>query len=315
MKRFLLLLLLATLLAATPALAKTLTRVAAVVNNDIISTYQLDKAVLEALAKDAKGNQLTSKQFDELKERVLEQLVNEKLVSQRIKELGLTVPEPELNAAIEDVQRKNNLTAEMLQQAVEAQGMSFAAYREQLKQEILRYKLLGREVNYKVQVTSGEVRDYFREHIDEYRSKPKVRVSSLSYEMPANVTASKMAEIRKQAEVTRELLASGEDFEKVLASQGDGVFGGDMGNLIEDDLTEQLQQALAGLEVGQVSQPVAMNGQLHLFLVTAKNPGDINLFDRVKGDIEKILEKQKTDLRFKEWAQELRDRGHIDIRI
>ena len=315
MKRFLILLLLATLSAATPAVAKTLTRVAAVVNNDIISTYQLDKAVLEALAKDAKGNQLTSKQFDELKERVLEQLVNEKLVSQRIKELGLTVPDPELNAAIEDVQRKNNLTAEMLQQAVEAQGMSFDAYREQLKQEILRYKLLGREVNYKVQVTSGEVRDYFRDHIDEYRSKPKVRVSSLSYEMPANVTASKMAEIRKQAEVTRELLASGEDFEQVLASQGDGVFGGDMGNLIEDDLTEQLQQALAGLEVGQVSQPVAMNGQLHLFLVTAKNPGDINLYDRVKGEIEKILEKQKTDFRFKEWAQELRDRGHIDIRI
>ncbi len=315
MKRFLLLLLLATLSAATPAVAKTLTRVAAVVNNDIISTYQLDKAVLEALAKDANGNQLTSKQFDQLKERVLEQLVNEKLVSQRIKELGLTVPDPELNAAIEDVQRKNNLTAEMLQQAVEAQGMSFAAYREQLKQEILRYKLLGREVNYKVQVTSGEVRDYFREHIDEYRSQPKVRVSSLSYEMPANITASKMTEIRKQADVTRELLASGEDFEQVLESQGDGVFGGDMGNLVEGDLTEQLQQALAGLEVGQVSQPVVMNGQLHLFLVTAKNPGDINLFDRVKGDIEKILEKQKTDLRFKEWAQELHDRGHIDIRI
>jgi peptidyl-prolyl cis-trans isomerase SurA len=315
MKRFLLLLPLAILATASPVFAKTLTRVAAVVNNDIISTYQLDKAVLEALAKDAKGNQLTSKQFDELKARVLEQQINEKLVEQRIKELGLRVPDPELNAAIEDVQRKNNLTAAMLKQAVEAQGITFADYREQLKQEILRYKLLGREINYKVQVTTGEIREYFREHIDEYRAKPKVRVSSLSYELPKNVSADDMDAIRQQAQSTRDLLLNGEDFEKVLAAQGDKAFGGDMGNLVEEDLTEQLQQVLTGLDVGQVSEPIEMNNQLHLFMVTARNPGDINLFDRVKDDIEKIIEKEKTDQRFKEWAQELRDRGHIDIRI
>ena len=313
MKRFLLLLLLLQL-AASPLAAKTLTKVVAVVNNDIISSYQLDKAVLEALARDAQGNQLTSQQFEQLRERVLETLINEKLVEQRIKELGLTVPDPELNAAIEDVQRKNNLTAEQLQQAVEAQGMSFAAYRQQLKDEILRYKLLGREVNYKVQVTSGEIRDYFRAHIDEYRAKPQVRVSSISYEIPAAASETELAVLRKQANVTRDLLLGGEDFDSLLASQGDKVFGGDMGSLVEDDLTIELRDALANLEVGQVSEPVLMNNHLHLFLVTERNPGDINLYDRVKSDIEKILEKEKTDLRFKEWAQELRDRSHIDIR-
>lgn len=315
MQRFLLLLLLVTFVVATPVTAKTLTRVVAVVNNDIVSSYQLDKAVLEALAADAKGNQLTSKQFDELKAQVLETLINEKLVDQRIKELGLTVPDPELNAAIEDVQRKNNLSADMLQTAVEAQGISFADYREQLKNEILRYKLLGREVNYKVEVTSGEVRDYFREHIDDYRAKPKVRVSSISYEIPANISENQMQELHKQIEVTRDLLTNGKAFETVLEAQGDGVFGGDMGDLAEDDLTPQLRQALAGLEVGHVSEPVQMNNQLLLFMVTARNPGDVNLFDRVEGEIEKLLEKEKTDARFKEWAQELRDRGYIDVRI
>jgi peptidyl-prolyl cis-trans isomerase SurA len=314
MKRFLLLLL-ATCLVATPVVAKTLTKVAAVVNNDIISSYQLDRAVLEALAQDAKGNQLTSEQFDQLKASVLENLINEKLVEQRIKELGLQVPDAELNAAIEDVQIKNNLTADMLKNAVEAQGMSFEDYRAQIKSEILRYKLLGREVNYKVQVTSSEVREYFRENIDQYRAKPKVRVSSISYEVPANITENEMEELNKQVAVTRELLMDGEDFETVLASQGENVFGGDMGDLVEDDLTAQLRDALAGLDAGQVSEPVQMNGQIHLFLVTERNPGDINLYDRVKGEIEKTLMQQKTDARFKEWAQELRDRGYIDIRI
>ena len=313
-RSILFLVLLTGLLLANPVLAKTLSKVVAVVNNDIISSYQLDTAVLEALAKNSQGNQLTAQQFDQLRESILEQLINEKLAKQRIKELGLQVSEVELQAAIEDVQRKNNLTQAMLEDALQAQGMDYASYRQQLTEEILRYKLLGREVNYKVQVTSSEVRKYFRENIDKYRAKPKLRVSNISYPLPAD-DQEKLAALRKQAEVTRDLLLSGEPREKVLATLGDGGSITDMGELIETELTEQLRQALSGLEVGQVSEPLEINGQLHLFLVTDRNPGDIHLFDRVKGEIEKILEKEKTDARFKEWAQELRDNGYVDIRI
>ncbi|MCK4690661.1 MAG: SurA N-terminal domain-containing protein [Desulfuromonadales bacterium] len=315
MTRFLSLLLPALLLLVSPVAAKTLTKVVAVVNQEIISSYRLDKAVLTALARDAEANQLTSQEFDQLRRQVLEQLINEKLVEQRIKELGLTVPDPELNAAIEDVQRKNNFTAEQLQKAVESQGMSFAAYREQLKNEILRYKLLGREVNYKVQVTSSEVREYFNEHIDEYHAAPKVRVSSISYKFPADADEQEIAEIRKQVQVTRGLLQGGEAVEQVLEFQGAGVFGGDMGELVEEDLTEQLQQALRGLAVGQVSEPVEMNGQIHLFVVTDRKFAEDNLYEQVKDEIERLLEREKTDLRFQEWARELRDRGHIEVRI
>jgi peptidyl-prolyl cis-trans isomerase SurA len=312
-RTILLLILLTGLLPANPALAKTLSKVVAVVNNDIISSYQLDKAVLAALEKHPAGNQLTAQQFDQLRVNILEQLINEKLAKQRIMELGLQVGEAELNAAIEDVQLKNNLTRSMLEEALQAQGMDFASYREQLKDEILRYKLLGREVNYKVQVTSGEVREYFREHIDEFRATPKLRVSNISYPLPAD--AAELAALRKQAEVTRDLLLSGEPVEKILAAQGDVASVTDMGELIEAELTEQLQGALFGLDVGQVSEPLEMNGRLNLFLVTDRNPGDIHLFDRVKGVIEQRLEKEKTDARFKEWAQELRDNGYVDIRL
>jgi len=311
MKRFLFLLLL--LLLTQPLSAKTLTKVAAVVNNDIITTYQLDKAVIDALAKDARGNQLTSKQFEELKQTVLETLINEKLVEQRIKELGLIVSDPELNAAIEDVRLKNNLTADQLKQAVEAQGISFEAYREQLKNEILRYKLLSREVSYKVEVTSGEVRDYFQENIDQYRSKPRVRVSSLTFDLPAD--EEQLADVRKQVTEAREQLQQGEEFEQVLTAQGELAFGGDMGYLVEDDLAAVLRDALAGVDVGQVSEPVEMNNQLHLFLVTARDSGGDEMDEQLEAEIEELLHKQKTDARFKEWAAELRENGYIDIRI
>ena len=312
-RTFLLITLLTGLLCSNPALAKTLSTVVAVVNNDIITSYQLDKEVLDTLAQNTQGDQLSASQFDQLREVTLEKLVNDKLVKQRIKELGLQVGDAELNAAIADVQRTNNLTQPMLENALEAQGMDFASYREQLKDEILRYKLLGREVNYKVQVTNSEVREYFREHIDEYRATPKVRVSHISYPLPA--TDAEKTALYQQAAATRDLLLEGEPLDKVLAGQQDIATSTDMGELIEAELNQQLQAVLTGLDVGQVSQPIELGGQLNLFLVTDRNPGDINLFDRVKGEIEQIIEKQKTDIRFKEWAQELRDNGYVDIRI
>lgn len=316
MKRIILALLILTFsVNVPPATAKTLDKVAAVVNNEIITTYQLDTAVEKELSKKTDKNQLSASQFDQLKMTVLKQLIGDKLLEQRIGELGLQVTDEELNSAIQDVQEKNGLTAETLEQALVSQGMTMASYREQIKKEILRYKLLGREVNYKVLVTSGEVRDYFREHINQYKVQPKIRVSRISYAIPPNATAEQLADLRQQATATRGRLANGEAFDQVLATQKEAASGGDMGELVETDLSAKLQQALNGLKPGQVSEVLELNNQLNLFLVTARNPGDINLFDRVKGEIEETLKREKTDARFKEWEAELRNNAYVDIRI
>lgn len=314
MKRYLLVVLCA-LLTALPVDAKTLNEVAAVINTSIVTTYQLDQAVKVALARNAQANQMTGEQFDQLRQQILDQLINDELAKQRVKELGLQVPDPELNAAIEDVMRKNNLTQETLNQALAAQGMTYEGYRETLKNEILRYKLLNREVNYKVQVSRSEIRDYFREHIDEYRVPPSVRVSHISIKVPAGADQDTLEQLRKKADLARDQLLSGIPFDQVLEEFGSSASGGDMGELIEEDLSPQLRQSLTGLEVGQVSEPLLMNDQLLLFLITARNPGDSGLFDRVSGEIEEILKVQKTEARFKEWTLELREKSHIEIRI
>ncbi|WP_175498436.1 SurA N-terminal domain-containing protein [Desulfuromusa kysingii] len=314
MKRILFILLLSVFLTAPVAMAKTLSKVAAIVNNEIITTYQVDKEVAAALAKSPNKNQLTTEQFEEMKTQVLDKMVNDKLLKLRIKELGLHVADGELNDAIEDVQKKNGLTREELEHALTSQGMSFAAYKQQIEDEILRYKLLGREVNYKILVTSREVRAYYDAHIDEYAVEPTIRVNRISYELPTDNEA-EIAALRKQAEVTRDLLLNGEDFQTVLAGQGDAASGGDMGDLVEADLAEPLQLALADLAVGEVSEPLELNGQLHLFQVTERTGGDGDPFLQVQAEIEEKLKREKTDSRFQEWQKELRDNAYVEIKI
>lgn len=302
------------LLVSQPSVAKTLTKVVAVVNDDIITTYQLDKAVLESLAKNPKSNQMSAAQLDEMKKETLDTLINEKLFDQRIKELGIEVSDSELTGAIEDVAVKNGLTKEALYKALEAQNLTMESYREKIKKEILHYKLMSREVNYKVMVTSSEVRHYYDEHIADYDLKPTVHIKRISFPIPKG-DEKDLSAFHKQVDVARDLLLNGEDFDKVLKGLGASATGGDMGDLVEADLAKPLQEVLAGLKSGDVTKPAELNGQVHMFQVVSRTEIGDDPFEQAKAGIEEKLRKVKTARRFEEWQKELRDNAQIEIRI
>ena len=314
MQRSLFLFFFSLMLAVTPAAAKTLSKIAAIVNDDIITTYQLDQAVIKDLTSNSNKNQLDVTQFSQMKVQTLNKLIDEKLMEQQIKKLDLQVSDEELNSAIADVELKNGLTDETLKQALASQGVTMEQYREKVRKEILHYKLLSREVNYKVLVTSKEVRDYFDRHIAEYAGGAKLHLNQIIYDLPDG-DEKQIAKRRKRAEACREQLLKGEDFDKVLAKQKDLASGGDMGELAEADLSQSLQEALAGLKTGDVCEPLELDGKLYMFQVTSRDSENDALFEQVKGQIEKKLKQEKTDLRFKEWQKELHENARIEIRI
>ncbi len=315
MQRTLLLFFFSLLLTVTPASAKVLSKIAAIVNDDIITTYQLDQAVIKDLTADTNKNQLDITQFEKMKVQTLNKLIDDKLMEQQIKKLGLQVSDDELNRAIADVEKKNGLTHEALEQALKSQGVTMEEYREKVKNEILHYKLLSREINYKVLVTSKDIRDYFDQHIAEYAGGKKLRLNQISYDLPTDDEKA-LAKRQKQAVACRKQLEEGKDFEKVLAAQGDVATGGDMGTLSESDLSEPLQEAIAGLKPGDVCEPFELNGNLYMFQVVSRESVDDDaLFEQVKGEIEKKLRQEKTARRLKEWQKELHDSARIEIRI
>ena len=311
--RIILLALLLTSLAA-PLRAATVSGIAAVVNDRVITTHQLDQAV--AVALEGKP-QPTPVELANLRSQLLSRLIEDSLVEQKIAELGLKVGDEEVEAAIRDVQKQNNLTREQLVAALQAQGMDFAAYQESLRKQILRFKLVGREVQSKVEVTNQDALDYFREHIDDYREAPYTRISRITFPVPAAASAQAREAIRAQAEEARQKLLAGEDLNVVLkAYAAAGAEGGDMGTFKEGELSDVFDQAIRDLQQGQVSDVVAgPKGNLYLFKVDVRKPGTIRKFDTVKGEIEKTLLEKKREDRFKEWAQGLRKDAYIDIRI
>lgn len=301
------------LMLTSPALAETISRVAAIINDEIITTYQLEKAVAEERKANNLG-ELSATVLQRLRSQLLERMIDEKLLTQRTKELGITVQDDELEAAVSDVQNQNNLTREQLINALSAQGMDFEVYRENLRQEILRYKLIGREVNSKVEVTNKQIQQYFEEHSDDYKVDPTVHLKRISLNIPEGATEQQRAAVNDLAEAVREkLTVEKEPFDAVLASLGNSADGDDMGALEEEALLPVFQEALRGLKIGEVSTPVEAAGRLHLFFVADRNSGEATLSDENKEMIEQLLRKENTEKRFNEWAAELREQAHVKI--
>ncbi|MFO7766184.1 MAG: SurA N-terminal domain-containing protein [Pelovirga sp.] len=310
MKHIILFLLILLPVATGGVEAKTITRVAAVVNADIITTYQLERAVETIMASrsDAADKQ-------QLRQSALEQLINDQLLLQRARELDLRVSEQEIETAVEDVMSSNNLDRDALELALKTEGMTLDSYREQIRNDILRYKLMNQEVNYQAQVTSAEVRRHFEENIDQFDTLPRLHVSRISFPLPTDRTGDAFQRVQEQADKSRQRLLDGDSFDDVLQEVEDLADGDIMGELVVSDLAPPLQQALDNLATGDVSEPTAFNQQLHLFIINERRTGEELAFERARPDIEKQLRREKREQRFSRWQEELRANAYIDRRL
>jgi peptidyl-prolyl cis-trans isomerase SurA len=315
MKCFAISLLLLCSVGLNLASAEVVSRVAAIVNKDIITTNQLDQKLQEQLAKQER--EPSPAQLDAMRRAMLERMIEEKLVQQRIDALNLKVSEEELEAALLDVQQKNNLTREELTQAILVQGMDFDNYRNNLSQQILRYKLVGEEVRSKVDVTDREVAEYYRAHLDDYRKVPEVHLSVINFPIPPKASDQERQQILKIAGEALNRLQQNEEPSLVVASYREayGVTSGDLGRFADNELIPEFANAIENVPAGGFGKPVVAADAIHLLRVEERLPGGPRQFDSVKNEISQMILEQKTEARLKEWTRAIKVKSYIDVRL
>src|SRR6185369_16641047 len=155
------LLLAGLLLVPASGFAKVINAIAAIVNDDIITLYDVNREAQLAIREAEKKSALDDAARSQIRSTVLDRLVDKKLVEQKIKELNIKVSEEEIRQAIEDVKKQNNMTQEALVSALANQGLSFDQYRVQLQEQLEKLKLVSMEVRSKIQVGESEMNDYY----------------------------------------------------------------------------------------------------------------------------------------------------------
>ena len=306
------------LLPALSARAEVVDRIAAIVNNDVITTCQLEQELVDHLKESGRTEgQLSPGELSTLRHQALSQLIDETLIRERAEAAGIRVTDEDLDAAIQDVERQNHLTREQLVAALKAQGMDFATYRTNLRRQILRFKLMGREVQSKIEITDEEILKYFRDHIDEYRKKATLELARIAFPLPDQAVPSQIAAVRAKADAVLERLRKGDDFYQVLltVSADKSATGGNLGSFTEDELTPGFAKAVAALKPGEVSPVLETPQGFTILKVVSRQPGSIRKYDAVKDEIRHTLHQQKMEEGIKAWAQSLRKGAHIEILI
>ena len=107
------------------------------------------------------GAELIAEHEPERAIEVLERLIDDELILQKATDLKLSVSSDQIDASIEEIKKQNNIDDDQLRDALRGQGMSMAAYRADLKRQLLRFRVLNIAVGSRVNVSDEEVKAYY----------------------------------------------------------------------------------------------------------------------------------------------------------
>jgi peptidyl-prolyl cis-trans isomerase SurA len=250
--------------------ADVVERVVATVNNEAIFLSDLRKRAVPFLPQIAEASTETERMslLKELYEDLLTFLVDEQLIRQLAGSSGIRVTDADVDSAVENLRLQNNMTEEEFQKALESQGLSQTQYRQDLKRQLIRLKVMNERVRSRVNVTEEEVRARYEQRARAQGSELRFQVSHVVVPVAEGASAIQVAAKRQEAETLRASLTP-ENFNARAPQLG----GGDLGWLTQGDLPEELERALLPLSAGEISSPVRGSSGFHIFFLQDRQVG------------------------------------------
>jgi peptidyl-prolyl cis-trans isomerase SurA len=294
-------------------------RIVAVVNSDIITLYDLNRAFkpyednIKALQYAPEKERQT---LFQVRKDLLDQLIDSKLADQEIERAQITVNESDIDRTIERIKEARSFTDEQLREGLARQGMTMAEYRKEIKEQILRTKLVNREVKSKIVITGEDIKAYYDSHQDEYAGEKKYYLYNIFVRLSPQADTSEREDALRQIEAAIARLNQGLSFEDLVNELQDSssrVQGTDLGLYRPDELSEQLQGAVVKLKGGEFSEVLDTDFGPQIIYVQKIQDTPAKSLDQIESEIEEILYNESVDNRYQDWLDELRKRSLIKI--
>ena len=246
-------------------------RIAAVVNNEVISVYDLVSRMRMIMLSSNIPD--TPENRKKLAPQVLRQLIDEHLELEEAKQQGITATDAEIKHAIAQIEKQNNMPPDTLNDFLKARGIDRTTLIDQITASIEWAKLVRREAAETVAITDDEV-DRAMKRLKEHANEPEERVAEifLSVDNPAQD-----ARVRQLAEKLRQEMYQGARFSAVaqqFSQSATAAVGGDLGWIRPDELPPALRQAAEQLKPGGLSSPIRSAGGYYLILVLDRRTGN-----------------------------------------
>ena len=242
-------------------------RIIAVVNDEAITAFEL-RARLAKVENQLRGQNVQLPPRDVLERQLLERMITDRVQLQFAKETGLRISDIELDAAMRRIAEGNRLSLQEFRAALEKDGIPWAKFREEIREEIVLSRLRDREVESRTVVSDGE--------IDNYLANPdqgdnvgniEVQTAHIVLRVPEQASPDQLMRIGARAQAALDQLRRGENFAKVAATYSDapdGLSGGAMGTRPLDRLPALYADAIKKLKPGEVSDILRSPAGFHI---------------------------------------------------
>jgi len=250
--------------------AEVLDSIAAIVNNQVITCYQVRQGTKEFIQqlKQAGAQHLPPAKV--LQERTLDAEITKMLQLQEAKKLEITVTDDEVNKAIANVEASNKIPAGQLLDIIKARGMDVNRYKKTLKERLLTGKLSNMAVRSKLQVSEESMREYYRKYMEHPKPLREIQLAEIFISLPADPSPKQVAKSRKKIKKILSQILKGGDFERLATLRSDAPDasqGGQMGWFLPGSMPPRFTPVF-DLPVGGVSLPIRSPMGFQLFTVT-----------------------------------------------
>ena len=311
-------LILATSLWLEPLFAaEVCNRVVAVVNNDVITLYELNNRMKEMTGVPPEELMLKSDaMYRDARQKILELLIDEKIAQAKIKELRIQVSDRQVDNYVEKLKRDNQLTQEDLVAGLEKEGLSYEKYRERIKRDIERAQLIEYEVRSKIIIREETIQKYYEEQKGTFGVAEKVQLAGIFLMRKNLKSEEEMRELYRKAQEIAAKLKAGADFSQMAGSYSEGPGakeGGDLGQFTVDHLEPGLKGVVEALPEGGISDPLVRPNGIQIIKVTKKQTGKIRSLEEMKEAIYGILYQEEVNRRYQNWIKELRESAYTRV--
>jgi peptidyl-prolyl cis-trans isomerase SurA len=253
----------------------TADRIVAVVNDEVVTYYELRTRLDSALSQlKRQGTPLPPREV--LEQQVLERLVMDKVQLQYAKETGLRVDDAQLEQALQRIAAGNKMSLAQFRQALEKDGIVFAKFREDIREEMTIARVREREVENKIVISEGEIDNYLSGESAKGVGGEEYQMAHILLRAPESASPEQIQKLKLKTEQVLDRLKKGDDFGQVAAAYSDapdGLKGGDLGWRTLDRLPAIFAEAAPKLKAGDVSPILRSSNGFHLLKLLAKRGG------------------------------------------
>lgn len=254
-------------------------RIIAVVNNEVITQYELN-ARLQLALRQIKAQNVPLPPMDLLEKQMLERMITERVQLQFAKETGIRIDDVQLDRTLQRIAASNNMGIEQFRQAIEKDGVQFAKFREEVRNEIILGRLREREADNRVTVSDAEVEHFFASPQGQEKGETEYHLSHILIQVPEQASPEQIQARKARAEKALAELKRGANFAQVAASHSDApdaLQGGEVGWRQASRLPGLFADALDTLQAGELSQILRSPNGFHILKLNEKRGKDVPL--------------------------------------